>query len=130
MESARCPQPRIPSPTMSAASKGEERLSAANKETPKVQEIADETMPIAVSQQTEEKMKTAKLVAMSEATRESASVKEPASQGSAPPVEEEVQQKVVSIEAGIMILLFNISLAASVDLQKSSVAFCVCVCVF
>ena len=102
MESARCPPPKAPSPTRSVASKGEQhKLSPGNAESPNLnKEITEEAKPVIASQQVPEKVRTAKAVDVSEATHESMSVKEPASQGSAPLPEEEVQQKLVPIEAG------------------------------
>ncbi|ONI06527.1 hypothetical protein PRUPE_5G066400 [Prunus persica] len=100
MESARCPQPKIPSPTQSAASRGEELQLSLNKETPKIQETADEVKPVVAPQQILEKVRNTKVADVSEATHESMSMKEPASQGSAPLVEEEVQQRLASGEAG------------------------------
>lgn len=104
MESARCPQPKIPSPTQSAASRGEELQLSLNKETPKMQETADEVKPVVAPQQILEKVRTTKVADVSEATHESMSVKEPASQGSAPLVEEEVQQRLASGEAGNVVV--------------------------
>ncbi|KAL9405922.1 hypothetical protein Peur_002894 [Populus x canadensis] len=102
MESARCPPPKVPSPTRSVASKGEQhKLSPGNAESPNLnKEITEEEKPVIASQQVPEKVRTAKAADVSEATHESMSVKEPASQGSAPLPEEEVQQKLVPIEAG------------------------------
>lgn len=100
MESARCPQPKVPSPSMSAASKGEQKPSAGNDETPKIQETVDEAKPVIPPQKVIEKARSAKVADVSEATHESMSVKEPASQGSAQLVEEEVQQKLAPGEAG------------------------------
>ncbi|KAJ6711768.1 RETINOBLASTOMA-BINDING PROTEIN 6 [Salix purpurea] len=101
MESARCPQPKVPSPAQSVASRGEHKLSPGNAESPILnKEITEEEKPIIASQLVPEKVRTAKAVDVSEATHESMSVKEPASQGSAPLAEEEVQQKLVPIEAG------------------------------
>lgn len=102
MESARCPQPKMPSPTLSAASKGEQKRSTINEETPKIQETADEGKAAAIlPQQTVERARTAKAADISEATHESMSVKEPAaSQGSAPLAEEEVQQRMTVSDAG------------------------------
>ena len=102
MESARCPQPKIPSPTLSAASKGEQKRFTINEETPKIQDTADEGKAAAIlPQQTSERARTAKTADISEATHESMSVKEPAaSQGSAPLAEEEVQQRLAVSDAG------------------------------
>ncbi|KAL5748450.1 hypothetical protein ACOSP7_025491 [Xanthoceras sorbifolium] len=100
MESARCPQPKVPSPTMSAASKGEQKPLAAVAETLVPKDVVEEGKVVIAPQQTLEKMRIpAKAPDVSEATFESMSMKEPASQGSAPLVEEEVQQKMVSGEA-------------------------------
>ncbi|PPR89382.1 hypothetical protein GOBAR_AA31295 [Gossypium barbadense] len=98
MESARCPQPKIPSPTASAASKGEQKPVSAKEECPDVYDKANE-VKVAIPQQVLEKVKVVKAADASEATLESMSVKEPASQGSAPLAEEEVQQKVASGDA-------------------------------
>lgn len=101
MESARCPQPKIPSPSLSAASKGEQKPSPVNEQTPKIHETAVEGKAAVAPQQTAERARTSKAADMSEATHESASVREPAaSQGSAPLAEEEVQQKMATGEAG------------------------------
>ncbi|XP_038995870.1 E3 ubiquitin ligase PQT3-like isoform X2 [Hibiscus syriacus] len=100
MESARGLQPKIPSPTTSAASKGEQKPVSAKEESPDVKDKANDLKKAIPSQQILEKVMTTKLAEASEATLESMSVKEPASQGSAPLVEEEVQQKMASGEAG------------------------------
>ncbi|KAH1074990.1 hypothetical protein J1N35_027318 [Gossypium stocksii] len=100
MESARCPQPKIPSPTTSAASKEEQKPVSVKEESSDVKDKATEIKVAIPPQQVLEKVKTAKLADASEATLESMSVKEPASHGSAPLVEEEVQQKLASGEAG------------------------------
>lgn len=104
MESARCPQRKIPSPTLSAASKGEQvppqQLAPQNEETTNNQ---NKTEPIKVAEapeQTLDKLNTAKVADVSEATHDSRTIKEPASQGSVPVLEEELQQKPVSGEAG------------------------------
>ncbi|KAK6935154.1 Zinc knuckle CX2CX3GHX4C [Dillenia turbinata] len=100
MESARCPPPKIPSPTLSAASKGEQMLPPRTEETQNLKEGADEVKVANVVQQTLEKGKAVKVPDVSEATHESMSVKEPASQGSALLAEEEVQQRLAAGEAG------------------------------
>ncbi|KAA8521356.1 hypothetical protein F0562_012025 [Nyssa sinensis] len=98
MESTRCLQPRIPSPTPSAASKGEQLPPPQNEETPNVKEIAEQDKVVNPPQKSPEKGPNAKCADVSEATL--GSVKEPASRGSAPLADEEVQQKPVSSEAG------------------------------
>ncbi|KAJ1422413.1 Zinc finger, RING/FYVE/PHD-type [Sesbania bispinosa] len=100
MESARCPQPKFPSPTSSAASKGELKISPVKEEITNIQETADETKAISAPQQPSGQVRIPRAADVSEATHESMSVKEPASQGSAQLVEEEVQQKLVPAEAG------------------------------
>lgn len=105
MESARCPQPRIPSPTQSAASKGEQMLPPRTEGISNLKESVDGIKPsnnsqLQVQPHVSEKGKITKVPDVSEATHESASVKEPASQGSALPVEEEVIQRVAAGEAG------------------------------
>ncbi|PRQ49311.1 putative transcription factor C2H2 family [Rosa chinensis] len=89
MESARCPQPKIPSPTLSAASKGENKPLPLHEEALKTQETVDEVKPIPDPQQMLENVRNTKVADASEATHESMSAKEPASQGSAPLVDEE-----------------------------------------
>ncbi|XP_050376169.1 E3 ubiquitin ligase PARAQUAT TOLERANCE 3-like isoform X2 [Argentina anserina] len=100
MESARCPQPKIPSPTLSAASKGENKPLPLSDEALKTQGTVDEVKPVLAPQQMLENVRNTKVADASEATHESMSVKEPASQGSAPLVDEEVQQRLASVEAG------------------------------
>ncbi|XP_059657589.1 E3 ubiquitin ligase PARAQUAT TOLERANCE 3-like isoform X2 [Cornus florida] len=100
MESARCPLPKIPSPTLSAASKAEQVTLPQIEETPKVKETTEHGMTVNAPQQTLEKGRNSKVADVTEAIHGSMSVKEPASQGSAPLPDEEVQQKPVSDEAG------------------------------
>ncbi|XP_072065152.1 E3 ubiquitin ligase PQT3-like isoform X1 [Arachis hypogaea] len=101
MESARCPQLKLPSPTSSAASKGEPKVSLVHEGMTHVPETVDDrkTVSAPAPLQTSEQVKP-RMPDVSEATHESMSVKEPASQGSAQLVEEEVQQKMVPAEAG------------------------------
>ncbi|KAJ7952532.1 DWNN domain, A CCHC-type zinc finger protein [Quillaja saponaria] len=102
MEASRAPQPKIPSPTMSAASKGEQKASPspANIGTAKIQEAVNDVKAVSAPQQTLEKLRLARTADLSEATHESMSVREQASQGSAQLVEEEVQQKMAPGDAG------------------------------
>ncbi|KAE9607435.1 putative transcription factor interactor and regulator CCHC(Zn) family [Lupinus albus] len=100
MESARCPQPKIPSPTSSAASKGELKVLPVNEGTANIQEIADNRKAVTAPQQTSGQVRISRAADVSEATHESMSVKEQTSQGSARRVEEEVQQNLVPTEAG------------------------------
>ncbi|XP_060177067.1 E3 ubiquitin ligase PQT3-like isoform X2 [Lycium barbarum] len=103
MESARNPPPKIPSPAQSAASKGEllpPPPPPDTEENSKPQESAGEVKDGSAPQQMLDRGRTSKVADVSEATRESLSVKEHASQGSAPLVDEEVQQKAVVGEAG------------------------------
>uniref|UniRef100_A0A2P2MI11 DWNN domain-containing protein n=1 Tax=Rhizophora mucronata TaxID=61149 RepID=A0A2P2MI11_RHIMU len=102
MESARLPQPKIPSPTQSAASKGEPKPFPPNEESPNAntKETADVEKPVVTAQQVPEKVRSAKVADMSKATHESVSMREPASQGNAPLAEEEVQQKLAAVDAG------------------------------
>ena len=100
MES-RFPQPKFPSPMQSAASKGEQVPPPPKQETLKMQEVAEQAMVVKAPQQTLQIGSTAKVVEFPEVTHESKSMKEPASQGSAPLDDDEVQQqKPVSSEAG------------------------------
>ncbi|XP_058788328.1 E3 ubiquitin ligase PQT3-like isoform X2 [Vicia villosa] len=100
MESSRCQQPMIPSPTSSAAPKGEPKVLLVNEGITNIQEIADDRKPVSSTQHVSEQVKIPRAADVSEATRESMSMKELASQGSAKLVEEEVQQKVLPIDAG------------------------------
>lgn len=100
MESARCVLPQVSSPTTSAASKGEQRSLPAREISENMIETTAEVRTTIPSQQSTERLKAAKVAEVSEATHESASAKELASQGNALPAEEEVQQKVASMEAG------------------------------
>ncbi|KAI4364838.1 hypothetical protein MLD38_020877 [Melastoma candidum] len=98
LESARDPQPKVPSPSISAASKGEPKLLQQTEGSQKI-EGGDGVMVVTVPQQISEGVRIAKVADVSEATHDSLSIREPASQGSAPVVEEEVQQKAASGEA-------------------------------
>ncbi|KAK2446817.1 DWNN domain, a CCHC-type zinc finger [Trifolium repens] len=100
MESARYPQPKIPSPTSSAVSKGELKISPINEGAANIQDTTDEIKAVSAPQQAPEHIKIPRAGDVSEATHESMSVKEPVSQGNAPVIEEEVQQKLVPTEAG------------------------------
>ncbi|XP_024640376.1 E3 ubiquitin ligase PQT3-like isoform X2 [Medicago truncatula] len=102
MLSSRCPQPKIPSPTSSATSKGEPKVSQVNEGMANIQEIVAERKEVSATQQVSEQVKIPRAAVVSEVTHESMSVKEPepASQGSAKLVEEEVQQKLVPTDGG------------------------------
>lgn len=101
MESARCPQPRVLSPTLCATVKVEHTPPPSKDDTPTLQENIKEVKASAsVPQHSLEKSRTTKNVGQSEATLESISVKEATSQGSAPHAEEEVQQKLPVGEQG------------------------------
>lgn len=112
MESARILPPKIPSPSQSAASRGEPLPPPpppppVKEENSKAQEIAEEGKNGSASQQMLERGRTLKVADVSEATHESVSVKEPVSPGSAPLADEEVQQKPVVGEAGNGALSFT-----------------------
>ncbi|XP_077239447.1 E3 ubiquitin ligase PARAQUAT TOLERANCE 3-like isoform X2 [Tasmannia lanceolata] len=93
MESALCPQPKAPSPTLSATAK-EAHLSPSHKDdTPNLKQTSNEAKAVNAPQQSGENI-TTKNVNLFEAMRESMSFKEPKSQGSAPLADEEVQQSV------------------------------------
>ncbi|KAI5439722.1 uncharacterized protein PB18E9.04c [Lathyrus oleraceus] len=51
MESSRCQQPTIPSPTSSATSKGEPKALPVNEGITNIQEIADERKPVSTQQE-------------------------------------------------------------------------------
>ena len=93
-------EPKVPSPTLSAASKGEQATAPQKEEMPMVKEPADQRWTASAPQKSLEKGRMGKIPDVSEATHDSMSVREPASQGSAPLADEEVQQRPVSGEAG------------------------------
>ncbi|KAL8263750.1 hypothetical protein R6Q59_021880 [Mikania micrantha] len=102
MESARCappPQPKIPSPSPSATSKGGQPPPQNDDDT-KTQPCLTENNTTPVVQQTNSgKEKANKAPDVSEATYESKSMMEPVSQGSGRPADDEVQQKQAPTEA-------------------------------
>ncbi|KAL2518151.1 DWNN domain [Abeliophyllum distichum] len=100
MES-RNPQAIAPSPTQSAASKGQQvpELPPEKEETSKIAETVEEGKAVNAPQN-QEKARTPKVPDISEATHGSLSVKEQASHGRAPLADEEVQEMPVSGEAG------------------------------
>ncbi|KAH9607123.1 hypothetical protein KSS87_005051 [Heliosperma pusillum] len=103
MESARCLPPKVPSPTQSAASKGEQRIPAEVEKSPIKVINGNKTNDAPLQQaqpQNSSKEKIFKVPDVSEATHESASVKEHVSHSNVLPVEEEVQQKVAPTDAG------------------------------
>lgn len=104
MESARILPPKVPSPSQSAASKGEllppPPPPPLKEENFKAQEIVEGSKNGSAPQQMLERGRTLKVADVSEATHESVSVKEPASQGNDPLADEEVQQKPLVGEAG------------------------------
>jgi E3 ubiquitin-protein ligase RBBP6 len=101
MESAHCLLPKVPSPTLSAASKGEQKPSPVNGETPKIQETRDEGQAAASPLRTAKRRRTENAADISEFTHESVCVREPTtSPGSVPLAKEEVHQKVADSEAG------------------------------
>lgn len=100
MES-RNPQAKVASPTQSAASKGLQVPAPPpqREETSKIVETVEENKSANVPMK-QEKGRIPKVPDVSEATHDSRTVKEAASQGSAPLADEEVQQKPLSGEAG------------------------------
>ncbi|XP_077233023.1 E3 ubiquitin ligase PQT3-like isoform X2 [Tasmannia lanceolata] len=99
MESARCPPPKAPSPTLSASAVGDHIPPPPKEDSLNIKQIVNETNAVNVPQHSE-KSRTTKNFDISEATLESMSVKEPTSQGSAPLADEEVQQRVPIGEPG------------------------------
>ncbi|KAG5523827.1 hypothetical protein RHGRI_030727 [Rhododendron griersonianum] len=93
-------EPRVPSPSLSATSKGEQVPTVNFEEIFKVKESTDEGKAVSAPLKSSEKGEMGKVPDASEATHDSISVKEPASQGSAPLADEDVQQRPVSGEAG------------------------------
>ncbi|KAI3804371.1 hypothetical protein L1987_25858 [Smallanthus sonchifolius] len=103
MESARCapppPQPKIPSPSPSATSKGEQPAPQNGDDTKMQPGPTENNATPVVQQTTSGKGKVNKAPDVSEATYDSKSMMEPASQGSARLADDEVQQKQVPTEA-------------------------------
>ncbi|KAJ0602830.1 putative transcription factor interactor and regulator CCHC(Zn) family [Helianthus annuus] len=103
-ESARCApppqQPKVPSPSPSATSKGEQVPPQNGDDTRMPPGPAENNATPVVQQTISEKGKVNKAPDVSEATYESKSMMEPAaSQGSGRPADDEVQQKQVPTEA-------------------------------
>ncbi|KAL1565144.1 RING-type E3 ubiquitin transferase [Salvia divinorum] len=100
MES-RNPQANVPSPTQSAASKGQQVLAPPfqRQEVPIIVETVEENKLATLPSKSENGI-ALKVPDASEATHDSRTVKEAASQGSAPLADEEVLQKPMSGEAG------------------------------
>ncbi|XP_049936814.1 E3 ubiquitin ligase PQT3-like isoform X2 [Nymphaea colorata] len=96
MESARCSQPKAPSPTLSATAK-EESLQPPVRESSEALKVtvaeSEAAAAISAPQQSNEKSKAARSIDQTEATHDSISMKDPISQESALQAEEEVQQK-------------------------------------
>lgn len=104
-------EPRVPSPSRSATSKGDHVPTAKSEEIVKVKESTDEGKVVSAPHKSLEKGKMGKVPDASEATHDSISVKEPASQRSAPLADEEVQQRPVSGEPGNALrLIFRVLL--------------------
>ncbi|MQL81922.1 hypothetical protein Taro_014371 [Colocasia esculenta] len=117
MESARPAQVKAPSPTQSATSR-EEHKAPPPKEQSEIKEAGDENeekVTVMTAQSLENK--TAKSVGPSEPTAESMGTKEPTSQESAPVLEEEVQEKLVSGEQGKKKKKKKARLPGSADIQ-------------
>ncbi|XP_058105960.1 E3 ubiquitin ligase PQT3-like isoform X2 [Magnolia sinica] len=101
MESARCPLPKAPSPTLSATAKEETMPDHREDHTHNIKETVNEgKAAVDVPQPSLERSRATKNVDVSEATLESMSVREPVSQGSAPLAEEEVQQNLPGSDPG------------------------------
>ncbi|KAH9330683.1 hypothetical protein KI387_002791, partial [Taxus chinensis] len=94
MESARCPRPKVPSPSLSGCAK-EAQTAPSKPDVPDLKEenISEKNTPVNVPQQSSERNRSAKTPEQLEETPESMSTKELLSQESAPMVGEEVQQK-------------------------------------
>ncbi|KAK4745224.1 hypothetical protein SAY87_011536 [Trapa incisa] len=116
MESARGPQLKVPSPTLSSASEQRPPLTKV-EETLNVNIAGNEVKDSSVPPQMSDKGKNVKVPDVSEATHESMNVREPTSQGSALLPDEEVQQKVVSGEAAKKKKLKKVRQPAN-DLQR------------
>ncbi|KAL6557002.1 hypothetical protein OROHE_006878 [Orobanche hederae] len=99
MES-RNPQAKVPSPTQSASSKGQQVVGPPPQrgETPKFAATVEESKSFNLSP-VKKKGRTIEVPDVSEATHDSRKVKETVSRGSAP-LADEVQQKLISGEAG------------------------------
>ncbi|CAA3006544.1 zinc finger CCCH domain-containing 18-like isoform X1 [Olea europaea subsp. europaea] len=116
MES-RNPQAMAPSPTQSAASKGQHvpALLPEKEETSKIAETVEEGKEVNAPQNQEEAR--TKVPDVSEATHGSLNVKEQASPGRPPLADEEVQEKPVSGEAGKKKKKKKIRMPPNADMQ-------------
>ncbi|XP_073132901.1 E3 ubiquitin ligase PARAQUAT TOLERANCE 3-like [Henckelia pumila] len=103
MES-RNPQAKVPSPNQSAASRGEQVPASHHQkeESPKIVDLVveDKAVNTPPAVQIQEKGKSQKVPDVSEATHDSKSVKETTLPANAQLADEEVQQKLVLVEAG------------------------------
>ncbi|XP_073043057.1 E3 ubiquitin ligase PARAQUAT TOLERANCE 3-like [Primulina eburnea] len=102
MES-RNPHAKVPSPTQSAASKGEQMPAPQpqKEESSKIVDLVeDKAVNAPSSTQIQEKGKSLKVPDVSEATHDSKSVKETAITANTQLADEEVQQRLLSMEAG------------------------------
>ncbi|XP_043693282.1 E3 ubiquitin ligase PARAQUAT TOLERANCE 3-like [Telopea speciosissima] len=98
MESAR---PKVSSPTLSATSKGDHVLPPPKNVTPYLKDsMTEKKATVSAPQPYVVKGRTTKTMDVSEAARESVSMKEATSQCSAPLPEEEVQQKLQAADPG------------------------------
>lgn len=93
-------QQRVATPTLSASSKGEQLPQIQKDEGSNIKETLNEVKDTGAPPLSMGTGKATKAVDASEATFESLTVKEPLSQGRAPPVEEEVQQQPSASEPG------------------------------
>ncbi|XP_059641733.1 E3 ubiquitin ligase PARAQUAT TOLERANCE 3-like isoform X2 [Cornus florida] len=99
MKPAFCPQPKIPSPVLSA-SKAEKVSPTQNEETPNIKETAEKSTTVSVLQQILEEGRAVRVTDVSKAMPESITARESGSKGSTPSADGEVHQKPVSGEAG------------------------------
>ncbi|GLJ17719.1 hypothetical protein SUGI_0309190 [Cryptomeria japonica] len=93
MESARCPRPKLPSPSLSGCTKEVHTVPAKSDVPDLKEENIREKTPVNMPQQSSERNRSTKIPEQLEETPESMSTKELLSQESAPMVGEEVQQK-------------------------------------
>ncbi|PIA31749.1 hypothetical protein AQUCO_04900203v1 [Aquilegia coerulea] len=100
-ESSRCEHPKVPSPTISATSKGGQMPPSPKKDTLDLKEATNSGQPVVnAPKQSLETGRPLKAVDLSEVTRESMFEKEPKLQGGVVHAEEEVQQKLSTSEPG------------------------------
>eukprot|EP00252_Welwitschia_mirabilis_P012743 TRINITY_DN2819_c0_g1_i2.p1 TRINITY_DN2819_c0_g1~~TRINITY_DN2819_c0_g1_i2.p1 ORF type:complete len:812 (-),score=188.43 TRINITY_DN2819_c0_g1_i2:132-2567(-) len=98
MESAKCALPKVPSPSLSASAKDNNKVPSKSDVVDAKRNVDGEKPPASHTQHSSEKKLPSKSQEPAEPSPESVSTKEPRSQESIPVVEEEVQQKLTNAD--------------------------------